>query len=56
MSVMDLRKPGFAYSAFIENKEKIWRFKETGESWYINQNEVYKACFHHDMAYGDFKI
>ena len=53
---MHLRKPGFTYSAcglFIENKETIKKFKETGDSIY--QNELDKACFKHDMAYGDFK-
>ena len=29
--------------------------KETGDSRYIYQNELDKACFQHDMAYGDFK-
>ena len=29
--------------------------KETGDSRYIKQNELYIACFQHDMAYGDFK-
>ena len=31
------------------------RFKETGDSKYIYQNELHKVCFQHDMAYGDFK-
>ena len=30
-------------------------FKETGDSRYIYQNELDKACFQHEMAYGDFK-
>ena len=30
-------------------------FKETGDSRYIYQNELGKACFQHGMAYGDFK-
>ena len=25
------------------------------DSWYIYQNELDKACFEHDMAYGGFK-
>ena len=29
--------------------------KKTGDSRYIYQNEIDKACFQHDMAYGDFK-
>ena len=58
MSEMHLRWPGFTYSAcgpFTKNKETIKKFKETGDSRYIYQNELDKACFQHDMAYGDFK-
>ena len=29
--------------------------KKTGDLRYIYQNELDKACFQHDMAYGDFK-
>ena len=28
---------------------------KTGDSRYIYQNELDKACFQHDMAYGDFE-
>ena len=35
--------------------ERITQFKETGDSRYIYQNELDKACFQHDMAYRDFK-
>ena len=55
---MHLRQPGFAYSAcgpFTKNKERIQKFKETWDSRYIYQNELDKACFQHDMTYGDFK-
>ena len=58
MSKMHLRQPWYAYSAcgsFTKNKERIQKFKETGDSQYIYQNELDKACFQHDMAYGDFK-
>ena len=58
MPKMHLRQPGFTNSAcgpFIKNKERIKKFKETGDSRYIYQNELDKACFQHDMAYGDFK-
>ena len=58
MTELHLRQPGFAYSAcepFTKNKERIQKFKETGDSQYIYQNELDKACFQHDMAYGDFK-
>ena len=58
MSEMHLRQPGFTYSAcgpFTKNKEGIQKFKETGDTDYIYKNELDKACFQHDMAYGDFK-
>ena len=29
--------------------------KKTGDLGFIYQNELDKACFQHDMAYGDFK-
>ena len=57
MSEMHLRQPGFTYSAwgpFPKNKERIKKFKETGDSRYIYQNELDTACFQYDMAYGDF--
>ena len=53
-----LGKLGFAYSAcgpFTKNKERIQEFKETGDANYIYKNELDKACFQHDMAYGEFK-
>ena len=55
---MHLRRPKFTYSVcrpFIKNKEGIQKLKEIGDSRYIYQNELNKACFQHDMAYGDFK-
>ena len=36
-------------------KERIQKFKETGDTSYIYKNELDKACFQHDMTYGDFK-
>ena len=58
MLEMHLNQPGFTYSAcgtFTKNKERIKKFKETGDTSYIYKNELDKACFQHDMAYGDFK-
>ena len=55
---MHLRQSGFTYSAcgpFTKNKQRIQKLKETGDSRYIYQNELDKACFQHDMTYGDFK-
>ena len=58
MPEMHLKKPGFTYSAcgpFTKTKEKFQKFKETGDTKYIYKNELDKACFQHDMVYGDFK-
>ena len=38
-----------------KNKERIKKFKETEDTKYIYRNEFDKACFQHDMDYGDFK-
>ena len=38
-----------------KNKEQIKKFKETEDSRYVYQNELDKACFQNDLAYGDFK-
>ena len=58
MSEMHLKRLGFTYSAcgpFTKNKERIPKFKETGDTKYIYKNEVNIACFQHHMVYGDFK-
>ena len=58
MPEMHLKQPGFTYSTcrpFTRNKERIQKFKETGDTNYIYKNELNKACFQHDMAYEDFK-
>ena len=55
---LNLSKPAFTYSAcgpFTKNKERIQKFKETGDTKYTYRNELDKACFQHDLAYGDFK-
>ena len=38
-----------------KKQRKNKKFKETGDSRYIYQNKLDKACFQHDMAYRDFK-
>ena len=58
MPKMHLKQPGFIYSAcgpFTKNKKRIQKFKETWDTSYIYKNELDKACFQYDMAYGDFK-
>ena len=55
---MHLKQPGFTYivcGPFTKNKERIQKFKETGDTNNIYKNELGKACFQHDMGNGDFK-
>ena len=58
MPEMHLRQPQFTYSAcgpFTEHKQRIQKFKETGDTNCIYKNELDKACFAHDAAYSDSK-
>ena len=58
MPEMHLRPPQFNYSAcgaFTKHKQRIQKFKETGDTIYTYKNELYKACFAHDVAYSDSK-
>ena len=58
MPEMHLKQPGFTYSTcgpFTKNKQRIQKFKETGDTCYIYKDEPDEACSQHDMAYGDFK-
>ena len=58
MPEMHLRQPQFVYSAcgpFTRHKERIKKFKQTGDTLYICRNEFDKACFQHDSAYADHK-
>ena len=58
MPEMHLKQPGFTYSAcdpFTKNKARIGKFIETGNTDYIYKNDLDKACFQHDMAYGKYK-
>ena len=58
MPQMHLRHPQFVYSVcgpFTKNKERIQKFKETGDKSYSCKNELDKACFQHDVADGYFK-
>ena len=58
MPEMHLKQPGFTYSScgpFTKNKERIQKFKETGDKNYIYKNELDKASFQHDTAYEDFE-
>ena len=58
MPEMHLRQPQFVYSAcgpFTRHKERINKFKQTGDTRYICRNELDKACFQHDSVYADHK-
>ena len=58
MPEMHLRQPQFVYSAcgpFTRHKERIKKFKQTGDMRYIYRNELDKVCFQHDSAYTDHK-
>ena len=58
MPDMHLRQPQFTYSAcgpFTKHKQRIQKFKETGDTNYIDRNELDNACFAHDAAYSDSK-
>ena len=55
MREMHLKQPRFTSSAcetFTKKKGRIQKSKETGD---IYKYELDKACFQHDMVYGDFK-
>ena len=54
MPEMHLKQLGFTYSGcapLTKNKERIQKFKETGDTTYIYKNELDKSCFQHGMAY-----
>ena len=58
MPEMHLKQPQFVYSAcgrFTRHKERIKKFKQTGDTRYIYRNELDKACFQHDSVYADQK-
>ena len=55
MREMHLRQLEYTQSAcgpFTKSKERIQKLKETGNSGYIYQNELDKACFQHDTTDG----
>ena len=58
MPEMHLRQPQFVYSACgpcARHKERIKKFKQTGDTRYIYRNELGKARFQHDSAYAYHK-
>ena len=53
---MHLKQSGFTYSvcgSFTRNKQKLKKFIQEGNRDFIYRNELGKACFQHDTAYGN---
>ena len=58
MPKMHLKQPGFTYSAcghFTKNKDRIEKSMQTGYTDFIYKNELDKAFFQHELAYGKTK-
>ena len=58
MPELHLKQPGFTYSAcgpFTKHRERIQKFRETGNLKHLYRNELYKAYFADDAAYSDTK-
>ena len=58
MPGMHSKKPWFTYSTcepFTKNKERIQKISRNRDSGYLYKNELDKAYFQHDTAYGDIK-
>ena len=61
MPEMHLKQSGFTYCACgpftktKKNKERIEKFMQTGNTNFIYENELDKAYFQHDKAYGKSK-
>ena len=55
---LHLKQPGFTYSAcatFTKNRERIQKFRETGNLKHLYRNELEKSCFAYDAAYSESK-
>ena len=58
MPEMRLKQPGFTYRAcrtVTKNNERMEKFMQTENTNFIYKNELDKACFQHDKAYGKSK-
>ena len=58
MPELHLKQPGFTYSAcgpFTKHRERIQKFRETGNLKHLYRNELDKACFAHDAGYSESK-
>ena len=55
---LHLKQPEFTYSAcgpFTKHRERIQKFRETGNLKNLYRNELDKTCFTNDAAYSDSK-
>ena len=57
MPELHLKQPGVtgACGSFTKHREKIQKFRETGNLKCLYRNELDKACFAHDEAYSNSK-
>ena len=58
MTELHFKQPRFTYSvcrSFTKHRERIKKFRETGNLEHLYRNELDKACFAHDAAYSDSK-
>ena len=58
MTELHLKQPRFTYSvcrSFTKHRERIKKFRETGNLEHLYRNELDKACLAHDAAYSDSK-
>ena len=58
MPELHLKQQGFTYSAcgpFTKHRERIQKFRDTGNLKHLYRNELDKAWFAHDAEYSDSK-
>ena len=58
MPELHLKQLGFTYSAcvtFTKHRERIQKFRETGNLTHLCRNYLDKACLTHDASYSDSK-
>ena len=56
---LHLKQPGFTYSACkpcTKHRERIQKFRETGNLKQLYRNELSKSCFAHKAAYSESKV
>ena len=58
MTEFHFKQSGFTYSTcrpFTKHRQRIQKFRETGDLKYSYRNKLGKACFTHDATYSDRK-